>query len=112
MELVRHVAPWLRCCQIVELVPPSCAFLDVGIERLDVFLIIGSIDWIPGPLVALSVEQNRVVDVAVNRPALLRIAVRAAPLPNDFAAEVLRAEHAVEQNVQVTRSRWVAMQVQ
>ena len=65
----------------------------------------------PRPALSLRVEENDIVDVAVEFAALLRIAVSTASLPDNLASMPLGAEYRVHQHLQVVAGRRIAMQI-
>src|ERR1041385_41723 len=64
-----------------------------------VLIVVWRVDRIPGPIVALCIEQDHVVNVTVYDATLLRVAVRAATLPYKLRPETSRTENRIEEEL-------------
>jgi hypothetical protein len=98
--------------QIAQPVSTAGFGFDEAVLQIDIGLVVRHVDRVPGPLVALRVEKDHVVDTPVKRAALLGIAVRRGALPDDLAAEVGRAEDLVADQLEVVAYVGRAVQVQ
>ena len=98
--------------QVTELVSPVCVLFDVPVEPVDVPPVVHHVLSVPRPLRGLRVEENLVADPAVLFSPLRPVVMAARALPRDLAAETLRAEDRIEDDLHVMRDRPVAVQVE
>src|ERR1700684_4593230 len=86
------VAAGIRRSQIAEPVSTTGLGLDERVERVEILFVVLGVDGAPRPDGPLRVEKDRLVDTPMLAAPLFGVAVGAAPLPDDLAAEVVRPE--------------------
>jgi len=109
MPFIKGVAPWLSRRQITQAKPAPSPSLNVTIEGIQILSVVGRVNGIPGPLGTLCVEEQHIVDVAVESPPLLRIAMGTTALPDDLGAEEQRSEDRVENRLEIVAGGRIAM---
>ena len=88
------------------------SWFPVAVEAIQVALVVGREQRVPGPRAAATVEQDHVTHPARLLAALGAVVVATGALPGDFGAEGAGPEHGIGQHLQVVAGGGVAVQVE